>query len=619
MLGKILAALLLLASSVFAAQPIGLVVDATDAPRNILHAALRIPVSPGPLTLAYPKWLPGNHRPSGPIENLTGLIITANGRRLAWQRDPVDMYAIHLQVPPGSTELVVLLDAITDNGVAGSTGPAASSQVLDINWNMVLLYPADVSTDAIEVDPSLRLPAGWKFASALDVASQSGDEITFRPVSLTMLVDSPLIAARHFRRVALDRPGDTIPHFLDIAAESDSAMAFTPQQLEDVKNLVTQTGRVFRARHYLHYDLLLTLSDEVGGRGLEHHQSSDNAPGEEFFTDSDHFLLEGSLLPHEFTHSWNGKYRRPAGLATRNYQQPMIGDLLWVYEGLTDYLGGVLAARSGFWTPEQYRDDLAVTAAQLDFTPGRTWRPLEDTAVSVQSLRLGGRQWSNWRRGLDYYPEGDLIWLEVDARIRQLTNSRRSLDDFLRLFHGGQSGPPNVVPYRFDDIVAALNQVAPYQWATLLRERVNAFTQSAPKQGIELSGWKLVYTAQPNLVLKAAQNIGAGLDLAFSLGVRFDKKGNFVDVIVGSPAYRAGLAPHMKLVAVNSHEWSPEVLEAAIVTAQKDQRPIVLLVENAGYIQPYSVDYFDGPKYPHLERVSGQPDRLAEILKPLPR
>jgi predicted metalloprotease with PDZ domain len=328
-------------------------------------------------------------------------------------------------------------------------------------------------------------------------------------------------------------------------------------------------------------------------------------------------MLYASLVPHEFAHSWNGKYRRPSGLATANYQEPMIGDLLWVYEGLTEYLGDLLAERSGLWTEEQYREALAGTAAALDHRSGRTWRPLEDTARSVQTLRMMGSQWQNWRRGLDYYPEGELIWLEVDSILRQQTHGQRSLNDFCRRFHGGESGPPKVVPYNFDDVVHTLNEVAPYNWADLLRERVATTSSHAPLGGIEHGGWKLVYTDKPNVFTQALEKLAKFADFSYSLGLRVNEDGKLDDVIVGSPAYQSGLGPGMKLIAVNGRKWSPPVLHAALKAAQGSAQPIELLVENAQFFKTYSVADHDGEKNPHLERVPDQPDVLGDILKPL--
>ncbi len=612
----------LLFSTVFApqatlrAQSIRLHVDLTDAPRNIYHATLSIPAKPGRMTLVFPEWIPGNHRPSGPIADLIGIDVQVAGKPISWQRDDIDMYAFHLVVPEGGQEVDISLDSITTNYSAGGGGPAASSNLLDLNWNAVMLYPQGVDSDAVEVAASVKLLPGWKFGTALQPKSTSGDEVEFAPVSLTTLVDSPLIAGEHFRRIELT-PGSEPVHVMDLVADSDADLAMKPEDLTAYKKLVAETGALFGARHYEHYDFLFTLSDQVGGHGLEHHQSNDSAASERTLLDPDLHLIFADLLPHEFAHSWNGKYRRPAGLATRNYQQPMIGDLLWVYEGLTDYLGFLLAERSGLMTAEQYRESLALTAAMLDHRPGRTWRPLEDTARSVQILRMLGSRWSNWRRGLDYYPEGQLIWLEVDSIIRQQTHGRRSLDDFCRNFEGGPSGPPKVVPYTFDDIVHALNEVAPYDWATLLRDRVKRTSAHAPLGGIEGEGWKLIYNDQPNQLEKAIEKNFKAANFDYSLGFSPEKDGKLDDVIVGSPAYRAGIGPGMKLIAVNGRRWTPDVLRTALKSAQESTAPIDLLIENAQFFRTYSVDYHDGEKNPHLERISEQPDVLGILLTPL--
>jgi predicted metalloprotease with PDZ domain len=598
------------------AQAIRLRVDLTDAPRNIYHAKLSIPVKPGAMTLVFPEWIPGNHRPSGPIAGLTGIRMEASGKEVAWQRDEVDAYAFHVVVPSGVQELSVSLDAITSSDSAGGGGPAASSNLLDLNWNAVVLYPQGAASDAVEFAPSVKLPAGWKFGTALVPAHVAGDEVEFAPVSLTTLVDSPLIAGKHFRRIELDSGSET-PHEMDIVADSESDLAMTPEDLADYKKLVAETGALFGARHYLQYHFLYTLSDDVGHHGLEHHQSNDSCTSERTLLDPDLRMLNASLVPHEFVHSWNGKYRRPAGLATRNYQDAMIGDLLWVYEGLTEYLGDVLAARSGLWTAEQYREALAGTAAYLDHRPGREWRSLEDTTRSVQMLRLLGSQWSSWRRGLDYYPEGELIWLEVDSMIRQQTHGQRSLDDFCRRFHGGSSGAAVVVPYTFEDVVSALNEVAPYDWAKLLKERINATSSHAPLGGIEGEGWKLVYNDQPNVLTEAAEKQFKFADFSYSLGLSLAEDGKIDDVIVGSPAYQSGVGPGMKLIAVNERKWSPMVLHDAIKAAQGKTEPIELLVENGKFFQTYTVSYHEGNKNPHLERVSGQADVLDGMLAPL--
>jgi len=609
-------ALLFVLAPGLSGQAIRLHVDLSDAARNIYHAHLQIPARAGEMELVFPKWIPGNHRPSGPIAGLTGIRMEAAGQTLAWHRDPVDMYEFHVTVPSGVDKIDVSLDALTLQDSAGANGPAASSNLLDLNWNAVLLYPQGARSDEVRFAPSVTLPSGWKFGTALSVAHASGDDVEFEPVSLTMLVDSPLIAGEHFRKIELTRRGAPV-HVMDLVADDEPDLAMTSQDIAAYQKLVAETGALFGSRHYRHYDFLLTLSDQIGAHGLEHHESNDSVESERALLDPDLHLLFGGLVPHEFVHSWNGKYRRPAGLATPNYQEPMIGDLLWVYEGLTEYLGNVLAARSGLWTDEQYREALAATAAALDQRTGRTWRPLEDTAISVQMLRMQGPQWQNWRRGADYYSEGELIWLEVDATIREQTHGHRSLNDFCKRFYGGDGGEPKVVPYTFEDLVSALNEVAPYDWASLLQERVKATSEHAPLGGIERGGWKLVYNDKPNLFDRASEKRGQRAGLPYSLGFMVAKDGKIIDVIMGSPVQRAGVGPGMRLVAVNGRKWTPRVLHAALREAQGSNRPIELLVENAQFFKTYSVDYHDGERDPHLERETDRRDILDDILRPM--
>jgi predicted metalloprotease with PDZ domain len=601
------------------AQAIQLAVDLSDAARNIFHSELRIPVKPGALTLAYPQWIPGNHRPSGPIANVVGVRMEANGKAIAWQRDPIDMYAFHVDVPEGVSELKVAFDAITNDGSAGASGPAATTKLLDLNWNTVVLYPRDSSSDEVQVAASILMPApGWKFGTALTQheTQVSGEKAvtTFEPVSLTTLVDSPLIAGEHYRRIELTREQPV--HVIDMVGESESALAMTASDEAAYRKLVAEAGALFGARHYTKYHFLLTLSDEAGHHGVEHHESSDNSVGERALTEPDQRLLEATLLPHEFTHSWNGKYRRPAGLATRNYQEPMKGDLLWVYEGLTSYLGEVLAVRSGLLTPEQFRESIASTAAAMDNRSGRKWRTVEDTALSVQSLRMAGGEWQNLRRSLDYYPEGTLIWLEVDTTLRQQSKGHKSLDDFCRLFFGGESGPAKVVPYTFDDVVQALNQVTPNDWAGLLRSRIDEVSTHAPLGGIERGGWHLVYNDQPNPFVRAGEKLGKRSSFAYSLGLEIKENGELADVVYGSPSYAAGLGPGMKLIAINGRAWSREVLLDALRESKANHQPIDLLVENAKFFKTYPVSYHEGVRIPHLERSEGS-DLLDAIAKPL--
>jgi predicted metalloprotease with PDZ domain len=490
--------------------------------------------------------------------------------------------------------------------------------VLDLLWNQVILYPQGTATDSVTVTASVRLPQGWKFGTALTEAQGSAQGATeFQPVTLTKLVDSPLIAGQYYRLIPLTPEGEKPQHVIDMVGESEDAMAMPAQDLANYKKLVAEAYALFGARHYEKYHFLWTLSDQTAHHGLEHHESSDNATGEDVFHDPNAHNLEADLLPHEYTHSWNGKHRRPAGLATANYQEPMKGDLLWVYEGMTDYWGAILAARVGLRSPDQFRENLAATAAMLDRRVGRTWRPLQDTATSVQILYASGGQWVNWRRSVDYYPEGYLIWLDVDTQIRRLSNGQKSLNDFCRSFYGGQSGPPTVVTYKFEDVVSGLNQVVAHDWAKFLRDRLDSKSPHAPLGGIENGGWKLIYNDQKNTTVEAQEKTANTLDMSFSIGAIATKDGDLRDVIPGTPAFAAGLAPGMKIIGVNGRKWSRDVMRAALKAAMNSKEPIAILAENGDYYNTYNVDYHGGEKYPHLVRNEGQTDLLGEIIKPL--
>jgi predicted metalloprotease with PDZ domain len=602
-----------------APQPITLSVDATEAPRKILHAHLVIPAASGPLTLVYPKWLPGEHGPTGPITDLAGLRLTAMGRNVPWQRDLVDMYAFHCEVPTGASAVEVDLDFLLPASTEGFTSSASTTaQLAVINWNQVLLYPQGPPSDALTFTATLHLPAGWKFGTALPVDKESMDGISFKPVSLTTLVDSPVVAGAFFRRIELT-PGQTPAHYIDMVSDSPAALEMSPELIAEYKQLVAETGALFGARHYTQYHFLYTLSDHVTSFGLEHHESSDDRVPERTLLDEAEHIANADLLPHEFVHSWNGKYRRPIGLATPDYQQPMRTDLLWVYEGLTQYLGEVLTARSGLLSPEDTREFIASIAAQLDYRAGRTWRPLIDTAVAAQLLYQAPPSWAAWRRSVDFYNEGVLIWLEADVIIRQRTQGRSSLNDFCRRFHGGQSGAPMVNTYTLDDVVKALNDVAPYDWRAFFEREVYNVTPRVPLTGVEGGGWRLVYTDTPNHYMQAQEQTAEGIDLSYSLGLTINNEGEIVDVIPGQAADKAGLGPGMKLVAVNGRRASAEVLRQSVRATKTASEPLDLLVENGEFYKTYRLNYHGGERYPHLERISERPDLLDEILKPLAR
>ncbi|HVT89079.1 MAG TPA: hypothetical protein VHD56_09525 [Tepidisphaeraceae bacterium] len=597
--------------------PITLRVDASDVSRKILHAQLRIPAQNGKMTLLYPKWIPGEHGPTGPVTDLAGLKIYAAGKSIQWQRDPEEMFAFHFDVPAGADAIDVTLDFILPSGGgAFSSGVSSTSQLLDINWNQLLLYPQGAKASEIIYSTTLRLPQGWKYGTALPVSKESDGAIDFAPASLETLVDSPLICGTHFRRIEL-APGVQPPHFLDIVADGTEALEIKPEDVDRFSNLVNQTGLLFGARHYRDYHFLLTLSDHVDHFGLEHHESSDDRVDENFLTDETARMLDGGLLPHEMVHSWNGKFRRPADIATPDYQQPMKTELLWVYEGLTQYLGEVLTARSGLCSEEQFRDSLAVEAARLNDEPGRTWRPLADTAVAAQLLYFAPRSGSAWRRSVDFYSEGLLIWLEADVVIRQQTAGKRSLDDFCRKFHGQENSPPRVSPFVLDDVIAALNEVAPYDWRSFFKSRISEVTTHAPLGGIDNGGWKLTFQESPTETHKSMQSTYKFTELRFSLGFNVGNEGNISDVVPNSPAAKAGLAPNMKLIAVNGRKYSSDGLKSAIKLAKTNPAPIELLVENEDYYKTFQIDYHGGEKYPVLTRDDSKTDLLTEIIKPL--
>ncbi len=597
-------------------------VDASDAAAKIIHGRLYIPAKPGPLTLVFPKWIPGEHGPTGPIENSTGLRITAAGQPIRWQRDNVDVFTFHMDVPAGADAVDVALDYISpveaESGF--SAGTNSTAQMTLLSWNSILVYPAGFPADRIPFKASLKLPNGWKYGTPLTTMSQGSDgTIDFKPVSLYSLIDSPVIAGRFFRTVKLTPPGFNPPVQMDIAADSDEALQISPQLIDKYKNLVTEAVALFGSTHYREYHFLLSLSNHVAHFGLEHHEANDSRTYERALVDPDVFKLAASLLPHEYVHSWNGKFRRPAGLVIPDFNESMKGDLLWVYEGLTEYLGDVLAARSGLQTIPQYRDYLAITSARLNTQSGRTWRPLIDTTIDAQILYNAASEWQNWRRTTDFYDEGELIWLEADVLIRQTTNGSKSLDDFCKIFFAGATPKPIEAPapkpYMLDEVVSTLKQVAPYDWQKFFEDRLWSTASKAPLGGIENGGWKLAYQENPSEILRLRSDAKRVNDFNFSLGLQLKPDGLISDVNVLQPAGKAGIMPGMRLVAVNGRAYRPEVLGDMLRSGKTSKEPLELLVENAEYYKTYRVDYHGGPQYPYLES-NGKKDWLTEIISP---
>lgn len=613
-----LAVVVLFAMSSFAANAphISIAVDASEAPRKIIHAKLRIPATTGTLTLYYPKWIPGEHAPDGPVADLTGLKFSASGKALKWRRDLSDGWTIHVEIPPGENEVLADCDYVEPATLMSgfSSGSSATDKLLVFSWNQVVFYPKGWKSDDLIYTASMRIPDGWKYATSLPVSNANGSDLHFEPVSLTMLVDSPVLTAEYLKVVPLNA-GQTPPAELDAAADSAGALDAPQEVWDHYKSLVAQAAALFGAQHYRDYHFLYTLSDHVAHFGLEHHESDDSRVGERGLVDENTRKVEAGLLPHEYVHSWNGKFRRPVGLATPDYQEIMQDDLLWVYEGLTEYLGNILTARSGLWSPQQFRDYLAMVAADLDHTPGRAWRNLQDTADAAPQLYFARKAWESWRRSTDFYEEDNLNWLWADAIIRQQTKDAKSLDDFCKLFHGPPGGAPAVKPYNFDDVVKTLNQVTAYDWAAFWTERLTNHGPGAPLRGLEESGWTLVYDDSASDYFRSSERERGEVREMYSLGLRLHEDGGVIDTIEGMSAAKAGIGPGMEVVAVNGRRFSPEVLRDAIKASKNGTAPVELLVENTEYYKTYKLDYHDGLRYPHLVRNESKPDLLTEILK----
>lgn len=593
---------------------VSLQVDASDTVQGIFRAHETIPVKAGALTLLYPQWIPGDHSPTGPISMLAGLQITANGKRIAWKRDEYNVYAFHLDVPDGVSSIDVSFQYLS--GRTDNEGFEITDRMMDLEWSKTLLYPAGYFSRDITFAPSVTLAHGWQLGTALETASQSGDVVTFKPVTLNNLVDSPIYAGLYFKRVDLN-PGGDAPVHLDIVADAPKYLEMTPEQLKVHRALVTQAVKLFGSHHYDHYDFLFSLSDQLGGNGTEHHQSSENGLGADYFTAWSDSAPDRDLLAHEYTHSWNGKFRRPADLWTPNFNVPMGDSLLWVYEGQTQYWGFVLTARSGMWNAEQFRDAVAMDVANYERNRvGFQWRTLEDTTNDATAARRSSLPYRSWQMSEDYYSGGQMMWFAVDAKIRSLTHDHKSLDDFAHAFFGVDNGSYVTKTYTFDDVVSALNGVAPYDWASFLHAHVDELNPPFASD-FEATGWKLVYTDKESDYEKQyndrPQSSRHLYNFAWSIGLTMTDKGEVNDVRWNGPAFKAGVSTGATVVAVNGQDYSSDVLKSAIAAAKGSSAPIQLLLKYQGGFRTVPVDYHDGLQYPHLVRIEGTPDYLSEI------
>lgn len=594
---------------------IDLSVDATNIRDRVLNVHETVPVQPGEFTLLYPQWIPGEHSPTGPIAKIAGLVIEADGKRINWVRDRVNVYAFHISVPSDVKTLNVNFQYLAP--LKRDQGRISQSlKIIDLEWNDVVLYPAGYFSRDIEFSPNIKLPDGWKFATALEVASDEGGLIHFKNVLFNTLVDSPLYAGVNYKREDLSTGPDNSVH-LDVFADSPTDLAITPEELQLHKNLAIQAQKLYASHHYNHYDFLFLLSDTVGGIGLEHHQSSEDGTSANYFTDWNAGIAGRDLLAHEYTHSWNGKFRRPADLWTPNFNVPMQDDLLWVYEGMTQYWGYVLTARSGMRTAEQTRDLIARVAANFEVSPGRKWRPLIDTTNQPTISQRAPVSWVSWQRPEDYYTEGMLIWLDADTKIRELSGGKKSLDDFAKLFLGIDNGSFITQTYWLRDLVAALNTVQPYDWASFFQTRLDQIEPQPPENGITRGGYRLVYTDTEPAWMKHGVRPNIGESFSTSIGISVRADGTLTNVWWDSPAFNAGITPDMQITAVNGIAFKPDVLRTALLDAEKSTAPLKFLVKRGDEFQTIDVDYHGGLRYPKLDRVEGTPDRLDAILAPV--
>jgi predicted metalloprotease with PDZ domain len=596
---------------------ISLDVDATDIDRRLVQVRQTIPVTQaGPMVLLYPQWLPGAHGPIGPVANVGGLTFTANGQRLEWVRNTVQPWAYQIEVPAGVSQVEVAFQWLTP--IEGNQGRVVvTPEMLNIQWEKALLYPAGHYSRQITFKPTLKLPAGWNYGAGLDTVSFENGLATFAPITLDHLADSPIFAGQHYRQIDLD-PGGRSPVRLNVVADTAKMLEASDEHIQLHRNLVQQADRLFGARHYNHYDFLLAVTDKLGGIGLEHQRSSENSVDPKYFTDREGTLADRDLLGHEYTHSWNGKWRRPADQMTPNLNEPLQNSLLWVYEGQTQYWGLVLTARAGLMSKQQALDVLAMTAASFQNIPGRQWRAMQDTTNDPIIAQRRPQPWGSYQRSEDYYREGSLIWLDADTLIREQTGGKKSLDDFAKAFFGVEDGDWNPAPYTFDTVTSTLNGVQANNWPAFLRERLDAVGPNSrgPLDGIERGGYRLVFKEQPSGYMGALYKELGRNDFTYSLGFMMNKANKITSVVWGGPAFEQGLTSGWEVVAVGGRAASADALKEAVTAAKGSTAPIELILKNGDVFKTVRFDYHDGLRYPHLERIEGTPDRLGDILSP---
>ncbi len=589
-------------------------VDATDLDRRIFNIRQTIPVSKsGPLTLMYAEWIMGNHAPRGPIYNYSGLKITAGGKPLAWRRDTGDVYAFHVDVPAGVR--AINIEAQFLSAIEPAQGPIMITQeMMRLNWHIAALYPAGHYARKLNFDVSLKLPQGWDYATALEMASTTNGVVKFKTTNWETVIDSPLFAGKHMRKFDLD-PGGRSRVTLNVMGDEPGQVDPPAEIIQIHRNLVAQADKLYGARHFDHYDFLLSVSDNLATAGIEHQRSSDNGARSGYFRNWDTGFVSKDLLAHEYNHSWNGKYRRPADLWTPSFNTPMRNSLLWIYEGQTQYYGNILAARSGFVSKQQALDLIANNAAVYDTRTGRDWRALADTTMDPIIAARRSLPWQNWQRSEDYYSEGQLIWMDIDTMIRERSGGKRSLDDFAKAFFGVNDGDWGTLTYTRADVVATLNKIEPYDWETFFRQRVDDVAEKAPLDGLERGGYRLVYGDAPNTVWREGEVRSRGANLLYSIGLTVDAGGRIGLVQWNGPAWKAGLNTSLTITGVNGEAFSVDRLKAA-VAGTKSGAPVDLLVRIGEAFKTVRLDYRSGHRYPRLERITGKAAYIDDILAP---
>lgn len=591
---------------------ITLEVDATDLDRRIFNIRQTIPVTKaGDLVLMYAQWIPGNHAPRGPIYNYAGLTITANGKPVKWRRDSYDVHAFHVDVPAGARSIQVEAQFLTP--IEAAQGPVMMTQeMMRLNWYVAALYPAGHYARKIAVDASVKLPDGWDYATALETKAVQDGWVRFRTAALDVVMDSPLFAGKYMRKFDLD-PGGKSRVTLNVMGDEPGQVNPGPEIIETHRNLVKQADRLFGgARHFDHYDFLVSVSDRLATAGTEHQRSSNNGVRSGYFTDWATGFISKDLLAHEYVHSWNGKYRRPADLWTPSYNVPMGNSLLWLYEGQTQYWGHVLAARAGFVTKTQALDLIANNAAVYATRTGREWRPLADTTMDPIIAARRSLPWHNWQRSEDYYSEGQLIWMDADTLLREKSGGKKSLDDFAKAFFGMNDGDWGQLTYTRADVIATLNRIVPHDWETFFRTRVDEVAVKAPLDGLERGGYRLVWSDTPNTVWAEGEQRSRAANLLYSIGLAADSTGKITLIQWDGPAWKAGMITAMTITAVNGQGYTADRLKAAVAA----KAPVQLTVRTGNETKAVTVDYSGGHRYPKLERIAGRRAYLDEILAP---